>query len=145
MNYHTQKLLLKWALCWVSPLGNHPPNYRHLKRSWTSSHSRILSIPSSSHVQHLGLHSAQPRGVQAQLPVSPEPPVKYAVFGRNLDPPLLNTLAFFCYSEWPPSSNLWDLDTTLINDPLPLCHRHPQQNVCEGGKSVSILLLEIGP
>lgn len=36
------------------------------------------------------------------------------------------------HSEWPPSPDLWDLDAAIVSDSLPLCHWHPQQNVCQG-------------
>ena len=65
VNCCNQELLPKWAVCWAPTLGTRPPSCRRLKRSWASSHSGILSIPSSSHVQHQSLLFAQPSGVQA--------------------------------------------------------------------------------
>ena len=89
----TQELLSKWAVCWVSTLGTRPPNCRHWKRSWTSSPSGILSIPSSSHVQHQSLYFAQPRGSQAQLSDSSS---EAGGVWREPWHSLLNTPACFC-------------------------------------------------
>lgn len=136
-NCYSQELLPKWALFWVSTLKTPLPNCRHLKRSWAV--LRLGFLPFL--LVAMCCTRASPLSSQREFRLCSLPPVNHQWSKKSLEGtltlPSRHSCFFLLYSEWPPSSDFWDLDAAVISDSLPLCHRHPQQDVCKGRKSIA--------